>query len=383
MLLAKYFGTSLEFDQWLAILILPGFLATALASSFPGIIVPWLSPLSRQAWPARQQLFKLALSIAKKVVLVLVLAGFFSFIFNPHLFLVVGAIFITCLQVLIGYQRALVQSLKKISWVVGSPILSTVIICLVLYSKASVLGISSLPIGLVIGYIVEAGALYLVVRKNFKNENQVPIETSQIERNIWHLTVAGLAMGSTIFIDQLSVQWLFGGGIAELTYGTKITNALVGLLGGALSVLFFPKLAGAVGNRDFKKIIYKSGILMFCIGGAVVATLALASHDLIQLLFERGQFKTADTQIVHLINLYSLGQIPFYLFGTVGVYALQIFKRNKTILKISLINTFVNVVLNFIFGRMFGIPGIALSTTVVYIGSLIMIFFSLRKSWEN
>jgi putative peptidoglycan lipid II flippase len=380
ILLAKYFGTGPDLHTWLVILIAPGFIASAILSAFPGALVPWISPLSRETLPSSNELMSLASSIAKKTFLALLIAGIATAMFNSsEIKLVLAAIGISAVQVLIGYLRGLVQSLKKVSWVVGSPVVSTVFVCALLFFQAEKWGIAALPVGLLIGYLLEAVILYSVVLRSFQSGKQTKSDLPGVEKNFWGIVFAGLAMSSTLYVDQLSAQWLFGGGIPELTYGNKITAAIVGLMGGALSVLLFPGLASIGSKKSFKKYVYKASAWLFVLGFFSAAVLIFFSKDLIQILFERGKFQSADTEMVSLMNIYFLCQLPFYLGGILGVYALQILKKSGIIVKIAVINTVNNLVLNIILGRMMGLPGIALSTAIVYFGSMVMIFYNLRE----
>ncbi len=383
ILLAKYFGTGPELHIWLAILIAPGFIASAILSAFPGALIPWISPLSRETLPSSGDLVSLASSIAKKTFAALAVAGVITaLVHSSEIKLVLAAVAISAVQILLGYLRGLVQSLKKVSWVVGSPVVSTVFVCLLLFFQAEKWGIAALPMGLLIGYLLEAVILYSVVLRSFQSGRQSKNDLSGVEKNFWGIVFAGLAMSSTLYVDQLSAQWLFGGGIPELTYGNKITAAVVGLMGGALSVLLFPGLASIGSKKEFKKYVYKASAGLFVLGLLAAVVLIFFSKGLTQILFERGKFQSDDTEMVSLLNVYFLCQLPFYLGGILGVYALQILKKSGVIVKIAVINTVNNLILNIILGRLLGLPGIALSTAIVYFGSMVMIFYNLRNLAE-
>jgi putative peptidoglycan lipid II flippase len=380
LLLANYFGTGSDLHMWLLIYIVPGFITAAILGAFPGILVPWISPMAQTTLPSGDELFHFASSISKKVIIALFVAAFLTFFFHPQIELILAAVFIAGLQIFIGYLRALVQSLKNISWVVGSPFVSTTVVCVILFFQSENWGIKALPAGLMIGYSLEAFCLYVIVRKFYGTSQRTSKgDLSAIEKNFWRLVIAGLIMSSTMYIDQISAQWLFGGGIPELTYGGKVSSAIIGLLAGASSVLLFPRLAAMGPAVTMKKYIYKMAALAFVAGFLISGILIFYSHDLIEFLFERGKFQSVDTEVVSAINIFFVCQIPFYLAGMMGVYALQIFNQSKALLRIAVVNTSANFILNIVLGKLLGIQGIALSTAIVYFISMSMIFMSVRK----
>jgi putative peptidoglycan lipid II flippase len=77
-------------------------------------------------------------------------------------------------------------------------------------------------------------------------------------------------------------------------------------------------------------------------------------------------------------------EIPFYSIAILYVRGIYSLKRNHLILWGTLISVAVNVVLNILFMRIIGLPGIALSTSAVYAincGYVCLVFFrALRRN---
>ncbi|NJM45608.1 MAG: hypothetical protein HC860_05050 [Alkalinema sp. RU_4_3] len=71
-------------------------------------------------------------------------------------------------------------------------------------------------------------------------------------------------------------------------------------------------------------------------------------------------------------------QIPFHLCGIITVRLLSAAKANQVMLYSALISLTVNVVLNLLFMRWWGVAGIALSTSCVYIVSACFLWWSWR-----
>jgi len=103
----------------------------------------------------------------------------------------------------------------------------------------------------------------------------------------------------------------------------------------------------------------------------ITAGIVLFARPLVRILFERGAFTPADTKVVGgVLALYAI-QIPFYLMGMLLVRFLSSLKRNDVLMYGSAINLILDIILNLVFMKFFGIAGIALSTSAVYVASFL------------
>jgi putative peptidoglycan lipid II flippase len=119
-------------------------------------------------------------------------------------------------------------------------------------------------------------------------------------------------------------------------------------------------------------------------GGAVVAVAMIVfSAPLVRLMFERGAFSPDDTRLVARVQaLYAL-QIPFYLLSMVGVRLLSAMRGNRTIMWISFSSFVTNVAGNFVCMRVWGLPGIALSTSIVYCLSMLLVLTAVSRRFAE
>jgi putative peptidoglycan lipid II flippase len=114
--------------------------------------------------------------------------------------------------------------------------------------------------------------------------------------------------------------------------------------------------------------------------GTIVALLIIVfSAPLVRLLFERGAFSPDDTRLVARVqNLFAL-QIPFYLLSMVGVRLLTAMRGTKVVMWVSFCTFVVNVVANLLCMRLWGLPGIALSTSLVYGLSMVLVLWAVFR----
>jgi len=107
------------------------------------------------------------------------------------------------------------------------------------------------------------------------------------------------------------------------------------------------------------------------------------SRPLISLFFQGGAFTAHDADLVARVQIMFCLEIPFYSVAILYVRAISSLKRNHLIMWGTLISVSANVGLNILFMKMIGLPGIALSTSVVYAISCtylcLMLFRTLRQ----
>jgi putative peptidoglycan lipid II flippase len=93
------------------------------------------------------------------------------------------------------------------------------------------------------------------------------------------------------------------------------------------------------------------------------------SKPLVRALFQRGAFTATDTDLVSQVQVCYLIQIPFYVAGLLFVQFLSSIRRNHVLMYGSALNLVLDVVLNLVLMKVWGIAGIALSTSIVYVVS--------------
>ncbi len=136
-----------------------------------------------------------------------------------------------------------------------------------------------------------------------------------------------LAWQIVVLAERMIASFLPAGTLTAVNYGSKILYTLVELLGGSVGTVALPQLARAAMNKaheeerkTFKEI---SEIGLFVTSPAVVFCLIL-DHNIIRLVFERGQFTPAATALMssvffyYCLSLFPLSFIrllTFYLFA--------------------------------------------------------------------
>jgi putative peptidoglycan lipid II flippase len=160
------------------------------------------------------------------------------------------------------------------------------------------------------------------------------------------------------------------GSIASLGYANKLVAFGMGIGAVSLSSAVFPHFSRLVASRDWERLrrtLRQYVIAMLAITIPITVAGIALSKPIVHLLYERGAFTAADTQLVGYMQALYLIQIPFHLTGLLFVKFASATARNRVLFWVSASSTIVNVVGNVVLTRYLGAPGIALATSLVYV----------------
>ncbi|WP_411280384.1 murein biosynthesis integral membrane protein MurJ [Gemmatimonas sp.] len=182
--------------------------------------------------------------------------------------------------------------------------------------------------------------------------------------------VAGaMLMSATTLVDQTMAAWLPVGSVSALGYGTKVSSVLMTVGAMALSTTLLPHLSTLVARAEWAALReLERRLRWLLLGTTIPITVVLVSFSapIVQLLFERGAFSAAETATVSRVQAAYLLQVPGHLLGILYVRMISALQANRLLTIGSAINLVVNIGLNIVFMRRFGVAGIALSTAAVY-----------------
>ena len=182
--------------------------------------------------------------------------------------------------------------------------------------------------------------------------------------------VAGaMLMSVTTLVDQTMAAWLPVGSVSALGYGMKLSSVLMTVGAMALSTTLLPHLSALVARAEWTALRELERRLRWLLLGTtipVTVVLVLFSTPIAQLLFERGAFSAAETATVSRVQAAYLLQVPVHLLGILYVRLISALQANRLLTIGSAVNLVVNIGLNVVFMRRYGVAGIALSTAAVY-----------------
>jgi putative peptidoglycan lipid II flippase len=187
--------------------------------------------------------------------------------------------------------------------------------------------------------------------------------------------MSGAVLNSgNVVVDQAMAAMLATGSVAALNYGNRVVQFPLVLLSAPLGTALMPYLSQLAAAKDWlelKRIVHRSIRLTGFITLPLTVLLILFSRQIVSLTFYRGAFSSADVFLVSRVQAFYALQIPAYVVSIIVVRLISSLQANQLLLFATIINLLTNIILNFAFMRWMGLPGIALSTSVVYLVSTI------------
>jgi putative peptidoglycan lipid II flippase len=399
LVVAQYFGREDALDAFLIAYLLPSFLVNLVAGSLNAALIPtFVQVREREGKEAAQRLFSgvmvwsLGLLVGVSVLLGALAPYYLPLLgsgFSPAKLMLTRRLVYVLLPVialsgLVVTWTAILNAGERFALPALLPILTPLSVVLFLWTTSRAWGIFALAWGTVIGVALQAVLLAWTLkaqgmRLRFRWYG-FDSNLRQVARQYVPLLAGSLLMGSTELVDQSMAAMLQTGSVAALNYGKKVVSLVLGIGSTAMGTAALPYFSQMGARQDWAGCrhtlkTYSRLILLLTVPAAL--GLFVLSQPLVRILFQRGAFSARDTTVVSGVQAALSLQIPFYILGILGVRLISALKRNSLLAAIAGVNTVLNIILNLILMRFMGVAGIALSTSLVYLVSCVLIYGSI------
>lgn len=279
--------------------------------------------------------------------------------------IVIGGIIGIYYGLLITYRCFLLPNISPV-------LMSLSIILIIAFTKNDKFGISlaiATSIGAVLQFLVQAPA---VKKLGFKIKPNLNIKNNPEFKNLIEL-VFPAALSSTIgqiyvYVDMFFASQLKEGAWTSIGYANRIFQFPVGILVTAFLVPLFPIFSKLVGEKKYDEIKYYFhkgvGLLNFVAIPVMFGIILLAS-DMVQLVFQRGEFDSNATYMVSQALIFLSFAIIPYVFRDSVTRIFYSFNDSKTPFLVALSSIVLKFILNSLFIEKLGIAAITLSTSLV------------------
>jgi putative peptidoglycan lipid II flippase len=395
LIVARSFGRSDTLDAFLIALLLPSFVMNLLMSALGASLVPVLIEIRLKE--SKDEAAKLLSSVLFLSVGLLsaaaILLGLFARFYLPYLgssfspakllltrrllyallpFVVFGGIAAFLSVVLNAREKFIVPALV--------PLLTPLVIIVFVVSTRTTWGSWPLAAGTALGSVLEGMILVYVlksqgIRLNLKwNGLDVPLR--RVLGQYVPMLAGSFLMGGATVVDQSMAAMLPAGSVSALGYANKVTSAIMAIVATGLSTAALPYFSQMVVEKDWQgcRHTLKRYTAIIAVATLPLTLVLIAfSRPLVRLLFQRGAFTAADTELVSRVLIcYSL-QIPFFIGGAFLVRFLSAMRRNDMLMYATIVSLVLDIILNLVLMRRWGIAGIALSTSLVYATSFLFV----------
>ena len=161
----------------------------------------------------------------------------------------------------------------------------------------------ALSYGVLLGGVVQVGMMYFAI---YKIQITPTLVLPKINNNIIKFfklffpgVLGGAAIQLNIIVGTIIASFLPTGSISHLYYADRITQLPLGIFGIALGIALLPTLSKLIKeNADIKKIIsIQNRSIEFALLISIPSAIGLyiLAEPIINILFERGAFVSADT----------------------------------------------------------------------------------------
>lgn len=211
-----------------------------------------------------------------------------------------------------------------------------------------------------------------------------------VGRQYGPVLLSGVVASGGLLVDQSMAAMLPAGSVSALVYANRFVSVVLTLLAGAISTAIVPYFSRMVAHRDWEgcRQTLRTWLKMTAIVSLPIAALLIAcAHPLVRVAFQRGAFHAQDTAVVaRVLAMYAI-QIPFFVTSRVFYRFLLAMLRTDLVLYCGVINLGLDVVLNLLLMRWYGVAGIALATSLWTVSTFFFLGYwahkSLRKAEEQ
>jgi putative peptidoglycan lipid II flippase len=394
---AGVYGRSDSMDAFLAALLIPGLLINLISESMNQALVPTLIRVREQEGHDRAQkllsssmLWICLLLGAASVAMALGARLFFPLIashfpaakldLSIRLFyallpvVLITGIATNCTAVLNTFDRFALPAL--------APIAISLAIIVGSLTLSGRCGIWAMVYATLAGSLIHAGLVAWMMdvhgyrfRLCWHGMNEA---TREVAHQYGPMLLSSVVASGGLLVDQSMAAMLAPGSVSALVYANRFVSVVLSLGAGAVSTAVAPYFSRMIAHRDWHgcRHTLRTWVRLTALVSTPIAVLLIAgSHLLIRATFQHGVFGSRDTAAVTpVLAMYAI-QIPFFVSSRVFYRFLVAMRRTDLIFYCGLLNLALDIILNLILMRWYGVAGIALATSLWTVSTFLFLWY--------
>jgi putative peptidoglycan lipid II flippase len=206
--------------------------------------------------------------------------------------------------------------------------------------------------------------------------------TREVAQQYGPVLLSGVAASGGLLVDQSMAAMLPAGSVSALAYANRFVSVVITLLAGAVSSAVTPHFSRMIAHRDWagcRQTLRTWVRLTALVSTPIALALIVGSHWLIRTAFQHGVFGPQDTALVTpVLAMYAI-QIPFFVSSRVYYRFLVGLRRSDLIFYCGALNLILDVILNLVLMRWYGVAGIALATSLWTVSTFVFLWYWTRK----
>lgn len=401
VLIANYYGTTLETDAFLMADTVAHTLFTLIGAGISTVFLPIYKTKTIEKGSKDANLF------ANKVISLYVLLSCFlvilgvvfskdiAIVFAPRfsregivltsnmiklimpqfIFIIISAIIAAMLQ---SKEQFLGYQLREL------PPSFMVIISIFLFKEK--IGIYALLVGSFLGSFFKLLIQLPFINWKYRFKIEFKFNDNDIKKMFFLMgpVILGTAVNQiNILVDRMLASGLSVGSISALNYAGRLINVINSFLIISSTTIVFPMFTQNIIEKNFKKLarLYKNTIILLSIILAPITIISFClKNQLIKIIFERGQFNSNATELTASIFSFYILSIIFIAIREVTNKVLYSFSNTKIPMLNSIFGVILNIILNIFLVKKIGAPGLALATSITALLTSLLLINSLKKT---
>ncbi len=388
MIFANNFGLETEFDLYLVGAVLPISINSVILYIGQNHFVPGFQKLSSTDSDSAQKYYKQSfiLFVGGGTVIALLLFLTSDFIINFYMHLapseskeIAADIFNVFLLTIpfsagISIFSALLQSVYEFKFPAISILFLNISIISLLVFLSDKFGVFIIPIGFVLGTILQFSYLLIKSRKYFRLNLSFRDSPFNLPRTLLSsslliiILIESLSQLYSIF-DRYFYGNISSGGIAAMNYASIIWVLPIYIFSVSLATAVFPVISKAVNDsstEDMEKIYNESTLMSTFIFMPIAFILFFYGDSIIRIFYERGKFVEESTAMTFgVLRIFSISLVFFAVYAVFNkiFYSLN---ETKLLLLITIAGLSIKLLFNFLLIDLEQ-NGLALSTSLSYL----------------
>jgi putative peptidoglycan lipid II flippase len=394
---AGSFGRSDAMDAFLIAFLVPGLLVNLFSESMNQALIPTLVRVREQEGQAKAQkllssamIWTCVMLVGGSLLMALLARVFFPIVvphFSPEKLHLTETMFYALLPVVViagvaSNCTAVLNTFDRFAWPALAPMVTPLILMLSAWLLSSSIGIWSQVYGNLAGALIYALLMvWMMQAHGYRFDlrwHGATAAAREVAGQYGPILLSGLVASGGLLVDQGMAASLSSGSVATLAYANRFVSVIVNLLAGAIATAVTPYFSQLVARRDWAGCRHTMNTyvgLTALVSVPVMLAMIFGSHWMIRLTFQHGVFGPKDTAAVAPVQAMYAIQLPFYVVSRVFYRYLVAIRRTSLIMYCGIINLVLDVILNLILMRWYGVAGIALATSLWTVSTFVFLSF--------
>lgn len=403
LVIAFYFGATLQRDAYFAASVIPTYISTLCIGSIGAIFMS--SYIRHQTLKTDEEIKLFTSRILNICGIILIFIVVMGIIFAKEIVSLVFPGFIgkqllltakllrillptIIILVLSNLLTTIYQAQKRFLLPSVAPVLGTVITLFVVFLLSKKIGIESLAYGSLTAAIFSFSVLSPIILKNnlYKFSFVFEKEIIKLFKIAAPLFLAGIFYRSATIFERSIASTLEPGSISYLGYANQLVNILASIGAGGIATAIFPVMSKEweVNNLDAVRKYFAKGIrIVLLVTLPIAVVFIIMGNSIVRLLLERGAFDIKATSAVS--NSLSIMMVAFVCLSCGNIVAKAFYLSNKTkIFSIIVsIETIIYLSLGYYLSTIISYLGIAVALSVSTLYTIITSTFMLHKIFKG